>query len=268
MKIAILYTSFRQLAELKYFPRLFAKNRKLLDGADIVYHNNNRDFTPAQIQAALAPIGFKNLKVIYSPQQNVGGYPYGQFEAICDSYQALLDGGYDWVIHLHPDIFIIDENKLLAEIEKAEVAGADMLVCSTFGHKAPAYATDFFCFKPRSTPIAIFESYRAFLTTPIVVPLEYLFFNEIFRAGVKLHVAHRFLHGNYTRDIDQLGLWHEHNLRRIELYLQNPEHRWKTLTGTIFRKPNLALRVLRIWWQNRRKGLPQESLKAQLTRAS
>ena len=264
MTLAILYTSFRQLEELQLYPDMLNRNPHTSE-ADVIYHNNNPAFTTTQIEEALCKVPYKSLKIIHSPQKNAGGYPYGQFEAILDSWDILITKGYDWVIHLHPDIFLIDESKLLAEIDHATSSSADILVTATFGHTAPAYATDFFCFRPARVLKSLFESYLPLLKAPIVVPLEYLFYNEIFRAKLKTHVAVRFLHGHYHRDIDQLGLWHEHNLLRVRLYMQNPNSRWRTLPASIAKSPYRAFRIYLKYVRRRCRRESQDSIGAQLT---
>jgi hypothetical protein len=264
MRLAILYTSYRQWRELDYLPEMFRRLPVLPTSCDIIYHNNNSALAKDLMAEKLARIPCASMDFIYSPQKNEGGYPYGQFEAIDDAWHR-LECRFDWVIHLHPDVFVLREEPLLAAIREADHARADLLVTPTFGLRAPSFATDFFAFRPIPSVRPVFASYRNLAGTDIVVPLENLFFVEVHRARLKYVVAHRYAHGHYHRDIDQLGLWHEHNLIRMDLYLKKPWRRWLPTVGRCARRPYRSLRFILNWAGRKWKGVPQESLARQLT---
>jgi hypothetical protein len=263
MNLALLFTSYRQFEELDLQAEFMRRASRIPSSVPVIYHNNNGKLAPSAISEKLAKIPAVNIDFIHSPQKNAGGYPYGQFEAILDVWDKL--SGYDWVIHLHPDIFIVDESRLLEVIGQANRGGFAMVVTPTFGLKAPSFATDFFAFRPSGTPRGIFESFLPLQDAPIVVPLEDLFYIEVHRAGVKYMVAHRFAHGHYHRDIDQLGLWHEHDLNRVRAYLRRPGSRWPFTLRRCLSRPYLTLRYTLNWWNRRRQGIPQDSLPQQLT---
>jgi len=266
MKIAILYTSHRQWQELDYTPAFFERTERVKREVDVLFHCNNGEINETALCEKLAKIPAKSLHVRYSPQQNTGGYPYGQFEAIVDLWNHLDLTQWDWIIHFHPDIYIADERPLLAAIESAERDGKEMLLTKVFGHKSPTFGTDFFAFKPLPGFKAIFESYVPLLATPIVVPLEALFFIEVHRAGVKYIVAPRYRHGHYHRDFDGLGLWHEHNMRRIAAHLRKPSLRWWETMKQCLLQPTRAARTFAEWTGRSLYKIPQDSLAAQWTR--
>jgi hypothetical protein len=266
MKLAILYTSYRQFRELDFAPAFFERALRLREEADILFHCNNGTIDQAALREKLAKIPAKSLTVRFEPQQNTGGYPYGQFEAIRDLWNHVDLSQWDWIIHIHPDLFIADEKPLLAAIEKAEAGGKEMLVTKCFGHRSPTFATDFFAFKPLSKIRPVFDSYLPLLATPLVVPLEALFFIEVHRAGVAYDIALRFLHGHYHKDIDQLGVWHEHQLDRLPAYLRDPSGRWNITRKQAFLHPKLAARTFAEWIGRRLHKIPQEPLSKQLTR--
>jgi hypothetical protein len=140
-----------------------------------------------------------------------------------------------------------------------------MLVTPIFGLNHPSYATDFFAFRPSRVPRSIFESYRNFDGTNAIVPLENLFFIEVHCAGLNCLVTDRFTHGQYHRDIDLLGLWHEHNLRRVDLYLKRGWSRWLPTCLRCLRHPYLTMRFIMNWGDRKLRGLAQDSLAQQLT---
>ena len=141
-----------------------------------------------------------------------------------------------------------------------------MLLTKVFGHRSPTFGTDFFAFKPLPKFRSIFDSYLPLLRTPIVVPLEALFFIEVHRAGANYAIGQRYLHGHYHRDIDGLGLWHEHDLDRLAAYLRKPSSRWWYTLKQCFLHPIEALRSLVVWCGRQFRHLPQDSLAAQWSR--
>ncbi len=266
MKLAILYTSHRQWEELDFAPAFFARTTRLKLEADVLFHCNNADVSESAIREKVAQIPAKSVYVRYEPQQNTGGYPYGQFEAIRDLWNHLDLSQWDWIIHLHPDLFIADERPLLEAIEQAERDGKEMLLTKVMGHRSPTFATDLFAFKPLPKIRPIFDSYLPLLATPIVVPLEALFFIEIHRALAAYTVAGRFAHGHYHRDIDRLGVWHEHNMDRVAAYLRSPRSRWATTIKQCLLHPRKAARIKVEWIGRTLYRMPQDPLLQQLTR--
>jgi hypothetical protein len=259
MKIAILYTSYRQLAELDLTPEFYRRNQRLRTEIDIVYHCNNAGVSTAEIEAKWAKIPCKSLTLLHRPC-NAGGYAYGQFEAICDAWETLIAGGWDWVIQLHPDVFITDADRLLETVDEATKQGAGMIVSAVFGLKHPSYGTTFFAFRPDRVPKQVFGCWEDFAREPIIVPLEQLFFVEVHRQKIPVYSAMRYKSGTHFYDPDHLGLWHEHNLERVALYLQEPRLRWKVTRRRVLRHPLSALHTVRTWLKRRRQGVPLDSL--------
>jgi len=266
MKIAVLFTSHRQFPELDFHPAFFDRTTRLKKEADILFHCNNAVIDEAALRQKLEKIPARSVTLRYAPQENTGGYPYGQFEAISDMWRFASLQQWDWVIHLHPDLFIADERPLLAALEAAEADGKQLLVSKVFGHRAPSFATDCFAFKPLPHIQPIFDAYRPFLKTPIVVALETIFFIEVHRSGVPYVIAPRHRHGHYHRDIDGLGVWHEHDLRRVAAYLKSPSSRWWYTAEHCLRHPWTALRTVTQSIGRSIKGIPQDSLPAQWSR--
>ncbi len=263
MKIAILYTAYRQLRELDLTPEFFRRSPRLRSEIDIVYHCNNAKISTAEIQAKWDKIPCKSLTLLHRPC-NAGGYAYGQFESICDAWDTLVAGGWDWIIHLHPDLFVTDADRMLKTIDEATAQNAAMVVTPTFGANHPSYGTTFFAFRPDRVPKQVFCCWEDFAKEPIVVPLENLFFTEVHRQKVPLYTAMRFKSGMHFYDPDHLGLWHEHNLKRVALYLQSPELRWKETRKIVLMRPFSSVHTLRVWLR-RGGSKTQDSLAQYLT---
>ncbi len=266
MKLAILYTSHRQWEELDFAPAFYERTTRLRGQFDLLFHCNNPAINETELRAKLEKIPAKSLFVRVAPSKNLGGYVYGQFEAMSDTWDHVDLTQWDWIIHLHPDLFIADENKLLAAIEAADKAGAQVLVSHVFGLWQPAFASDCFAFKPVPAMRAAFDGYRPLLATPTRVPTETLLFIEIHRAGVKYFISDRFLHGHYHREIDRWGIWHEHDLRRVAAYLRKPSSRWWYTVGYSLRFPLQLGRILADWIRRKIYKRPQDGLPQLLSR--
>jgi hypothetical protein len=265
MRVAILFTAYRQLPELDLQAEFFRRSGRLRNDVDIVYHCNNASVSTEELKKKLDAIPCKSMTLLHHPC-NAGGYAYGQFESIVDAWDTVVAGGWDWVIHLHPDIFVVDDERLLAAIESAHAADADILVTRIFGNKAPAFATDFFAFRPGRTPKSVFASWEPFEKEPVIVPLENLYFVEVHKHRLETFVADRFKSGAYYQDPDHLGLWHEHKLNRAWAYLKRPNLRWRTTWWRLLRHPGSAIWTAFAWARRQRSGLQQDSMMKYLTR--
>jgi hypothetical protein len=264
VKIAILFTAYRQLPELDVIADLFGRAPRISSSVDVVYHCNNAGIATGAVQEKLDRVPCKSRTLIHQPT-NKGGYAYGQFEAICDAWETMIAGGWDWVIHVHPDVFIVDENKLLGVIEQADAAGAGGVFAHMAGNKHPSYSTDFFAFRPTAVPKAVFQSYECLLDEPVIVPLENLFFMEIHRVGVKPFVTQRFLSGQYHQDLDLIGLWHEHDLQRVRLFMEKPSKRWRRTVVRTMKRPGATAWAALSWLRRWRAGVKQDGLPKYLT---
>jgi hypothetical protein len=264
MRIAILFTAYRQFAELDLQSEFFRRSTRLKSEVDIVYHCNNASLPTHDLTKKLDTIPCKSMTLLHHPC-NDGGYAYGEFEAICDAWDTLIAGGWDWVIHLHPDVFVVDENRLLKALEAAEAASCAIVLTRVFGNQAPSFATDFFAFRPAETPRSVYSSWEAFRDEPVIVPLENLYFVEVVRHRLAAHIANRFKSGAYYQDPDHLGLWHEHKLHRAWDYLKRPSLRWRGTAWRMFHHPRAVAAVIRTWTRRQLSGVQQDSMMKYMT---
>jgi hypothetical protein len=263
MKICILITSHRQLRELEFIPRFFECHNYLREHAVIIYHTNNPEIPNLLIEDKLAKVSCNGLVVKRSTQNS--GYFYGNFEAIVDSYDLILEGNYDWVIKIHPDVFIVDEQPLLDCLRQSK--DVDFIATKMFGDASPAFSSDFFAFRPQSIPKSLFEIYLNFdrKTENLNIGEEYLLYFEIKRQNIKHLIVERFISGKYHRDIDLLGLWHEHNLERVSLYLKEKSFRWLITIQRCMTNPVSSILEITKYMIRKSKGRKQDSLGKQLT---
>jgi hypothetical protein len=274
MKLAILYTAYRQFDELDFAAEFLEQSRNIKN-SDLIYHCNNGEIKKETLAQKLEKLPCNNLYFIYNPKSNSGGYAYGQFEAICDAWDIIQRGEYDWIIHIHPDVFVVDEKLLLSALYQADKDGKSLVVTKNLGYNYPAFSTDFFAFRPKVIPKSVFESYKYLIPDGIPLssnpscstfPLECAFFFEIYRHKVSFHLANRFISGDYHRDIDCLGLWHEHNHKRVKRYFDHPSKRWSETIIRVFNRPRYSFSFVREWLWRTKNKLPRDPLAKMLTK--
>ena len=263
MNIVILITSHRQLRELDFIPEFFKRHNYLRENSSIIYHTNNPEIPVSLIQEKLSGIDCKDILVRSSVQNS--GYLYGNFEAIVDSYGLLLERNPDWVIKIHPDVFLVDELPLINLLKQAQDEGFPFVTSKMFGDSTPAFSADFFAFCPRLVPQSLFEIYQSYNGGTEKLGEEYLLFFEMKRQKIKHLVAERFFSGTYHRDIDALGLWHEHNLERVNLYLKNPSWRWLITAQRCLMSPTRSTSETLKYVKRKLKSEQQDSLLRRLT---
>ncbi len=269
MNIAILYTSYRQFEELD-FAAEFLQQTGYLKQCDIIYHNNNKSIDVDALNQKLSQLPCRKLRFIYNPVANSGGYLYGHLEAICDAMNAIEDGYYDWVIHLHPDVFIVNEELLLTTLKEASAQDKVLVVTRNFGSHSAAFGTDFFAFRPSETIRAVFQStlnsFSKMVAEKVAIMNETVLFHEVYHHQVPFYLAKRYVADVWHRDLDCLGLWHEHDMSRVRAYLENPSARWRRIPVRCLRKPKQALYIAKEWLQSYQSDQPNESLLKLLTK--
>jgi len=265
MRLLILFTSYRQIEELDYQAQFLRKCNFLSAHSDVLFHCNNRQIPIDSIQEKLKQLPVNNTQVIYGSNQ--GGYLRGQFQAIADTFTLGIFDSYDFVIHLHPDIFIVDEKPIVEIINSRLARQSDICVARIFGNSDPSFATDFFIFRPSIILAKLFSSYTDFdeiFESPL--PLERIFYQLIHKLNIKYLEVERFKLGRYFRDIDELGLWHEHRLLKVRLYFKSPQLRYILTVSDFFKNPKLSLAIFRDYILRKYKGEKQDNLLKLLSR--
>ena len=132
-KIVIIYTSHRQFEEIK-LSALLLQNTKTLRRYDLIFHCNKFDID-IKDYFELFPNPKKEL--IHTSKNT--GYRYGAHEALADMYEKYKN--YDFVIHLHSDVFIIHESGILKLLETYRNT-PDIFICTKNHSGGPFF--DFF----------------------------------------------------------------------------------------------------------------------------
>ena len=208
MKILLFITGHRQLKEYHYFNVLL---KRLTIDCDIYIYCNNPDIS-GEIVEYYQQFQQINKRLFITSLNN--GYTMGAIEAISESLNMGIFHGYDYVIHLHPDVFLTDDTYLLELLNKHLKNETVFLVNRCFPDDQEHFSVDFFIFKPKLLRINIFISE---LYTYKYSPEKYLFY-VLRKYNIMYQVVKRFNNDCwYPRRIDDhLKLYHEHDLTKVE----------------------------------------------------
>lgn len=263
MKIALLYTAFRQLDEIPLLKQFLDRAPTLRHACDVYYTSNNPELSEDLLRSRLEGTPCNQVYVKVLPTN--AGYYWGNLQAIAATHAELAARGYDWTIKLHPDVYIVDERPILAAMRQADATGDQLVVTRQFGDAFESFSLDFCCFKPMLLPTDFFDVYKQYLDVRGDPSDEQVFCQEAARRGVRALLIPRFPGGHWHRDIDSAGLWHEHALERVGAYLKSPSARWHHTRRRVITQPVRTFRVVGTWLRDRLLGRRKESLWQRLT---
>ena len=204
MKNLIFLTSHRQLDEI-YLYGEFLKKSNCLKEFDFLLHVNNPSL---DITDSYDNIPNKNKNFIITSKNC--GYSTGLHEAISDNFEIIKN--YDNVIHSHPDIFPINEQKILDIIHQNQ--DYSFIVNYSVAHEKEWMSTDLFIFKPKLFKENPFKDYMNNLNNMAE--------RSLYNIGKNFsHIyVKRFDNDHYDpRRVCMWGCLHEHNLNIVRGYL-------------------------------------------------
>ena len=213
MKILLFLNGHRQVKEYNYFNKFLQKLKTLNNICDIfIYCNNSnisedivkyyRDFT-------------QENKYLFITSQN-SGYRMGCIEGVSNGIEMGMFKDYDYVIHVHPDVFITDDIYLMEVLNNNINNDYVFFVTKSVPDDPSFFSFDFFIFKPKLLKKNIFiEELNSYEDTP-----EHYLSEMIKKNNINYLFIKRFNNNSwYPRRIDDnLKLWHEHDLQEIEKY--------------------------------------------------
>lgn len=212
-KTLIFITGYRHLTEYNYF-NLFLKNLKFKDHCDIFIYCNNQDISP-EIVNCYHQFEQKNKNLFITSLNS--GHRIGGVEALSQGFEMGIFKNYDYVIHLHPDVFITDDTPLLDILLKNKDNDNVFFITKSFMNEESMFSFDFFIFKPKliKTNIFINDLYKF-----EEYPEQYLR-NMIISNNIKYEFIKRYDNDYWEpRRIDNLKLYHEHDLEKVEIVLR------------------------------------------------
>jgi len=230
MKILLFYPSHRQLDEVKYSSAFFNKTAFLKKNSEVYLHCNNIEIDESALKENVKQFNCKSYITI---TEKNSGYLSGPSEAISDSYEMFLENEYDYVIHLHPDVYILNETKIVSALRANYDEDADFLV-----YELPKtvpwepgvirerqYAFDFFVFKPKEGN-NIFKNFDLYwYHYPRQAPERFLY-DMIHGNNCSYAILDRGPFGSmmegYRRgsDPEPFGIWHCHDNEKVRRYIE------------------------------------------------
>ena len=221
MKILLLYTSHRQIRELEISQFLYNHN-DLLKTCDVLLHCNNPNIDKTIVSNIMRGFDSPNTRSIFSSINS--GHHSGVAEAIDSVYNQLID--YDFVIHLHPDVFLMYTEKLQQLLDDSSIEDTDYIAWQMNKEYAmpvgrvrdTEYASDFFIFTPKKQN-NIFKHFKEYWRENPTSGCERFLGCQIHKHALNIKHLDRGLYGGMRAELEPFGIWHSHNLSQVEYFL-------------------------------------------------
>lgn len=215
MKLLLFITGHGQLKEYDYFNE-FLQKLKLNHLCDIHIYCNNPSIS-SDIVKYYHNFEQKNKYLTITSQNS--GYRTGGVEAVSQGFDMGLFSSYDYVIHIHPDVFITDDTYLLSVLNTHFTDDIAFFLTRSVPNDPKFASFDFFIFKPKILTTNIFkDELYTFTSSP-----EHYLYNMINKYNIPYIFIKRFENDTWhpRRIDDHLKLYHEHNLHMVQCLLQN-----------------------------------------------
>ena len=223
MKTLLLYTSHRQLEEVRLSSYFYNKS-DFLKQMDVILHCNNEKIDKQKLKQNFDLFDAPNKEIIFSNKNS--GHHSGVAQAIDSIYNKLLE--YDFVVHLHPDVLILDPANLQATLEKNYNSDADFIVWQIHktlgmphGHERNAeYASDFFIFRPKEENNIFKQHADYWKGNQGKSGCERFLFLMIDKFNLITSKLDRDPVGGMLLSPEPFGLWHCHKPHEAVLYIE------------------------------------------------
>ena len=212
--ILLLYTSHRQINECE-MSSIFLNKTKAIKNFDLIHRCNNIE-NGNKIKPFFEKYPNKNKELIITDKNF--GYWHGDIEALDDLYNKLKD--YDYVIQIHPDIYIVNEEPILELIKYYRYKDDVFIFTKSYPDDDTFLSFYFFIFKPILLNKNIFSEWKNEKDNKIGV--EKIMYKILNKNNIKYSLIKRFDNDFWSpRRIDTLGLWHEHENEKVIEYLRD-----------------------------------------------
>jgi hypothetical protein len=214
MKVLLFITGYRQLEEYKYFST-FLKTLKLNSICDVFIYCNNPEIYP-EIVHYYQGFDQKNKRLFITTRN--AGYMTGGVEAVSEGFEMGIFKDYDYVIHLHPDVFITGDKYLTEVLETHLEDDVAMFITKSIPDDPRFFSFDFFIFKPKFLRNIFKDELYVFKDGP-----EHYMYDMIMKHEVNYMFIDRFDNNNWKprRIDDHLKLYHEHDLDSVRQMLKD-----------------------------------------------
>lgn len=219
MKTLIFYTSHRQTWEIAMSGLFLARMSSLRD-IDVTIHCNCPKLF-SSVRLLSCAFNYTSRSSLILSRKNAG-YTYGHIEAIVDSFHYFTN--YDLIVHLHPDVFIVDERSFRNLLDGFLCDPARHLFYVSYMRNFHSpdntrYCTDFFAFRPDPKVADALARYSEDVGRNLNHPE--LFLARVIQEGslpCRIFKRTQWM-GEGPRCIEETGLWHEHNWKRVTKFL-------------------------------------------------
>jgi hypothetical protein len=217
MKVLILLTSHQQLEEVYLYGEFIKRFCPTIKTFDLLLHINKINIDISRVGNYFQGLPFEN-KTLLLTTKNVG-YTFGGIEAVTDCYDLCKD--YDYVIHSHPDVFITSDILLGKILEYFSYSDKVFLVNNAWAGDNKWMSFDFFIFKPKLLKHNIFSEWVNYVEQN-PAHIENVLFDLVTKYNIPYQYINRYDTGHWApRRVDMIGLYHEHDLDKVRLYLNN-----------------------------------------------
>lgn len=214
MKVLLFITGYRHLEEYNYFS-IFLKQLRLNNICDIFIYCNNPDIQNTIINY-YQNFDQTNKRLLITTLNS--GIRIGGVEAVSQGIEMGIFKEYDYVIHLHPDVFITDDLYLTDILLNNLHNDIVFFITKSWYPNPKFFSFDFFIFKPKLLKKNIFiDELYSFTDCP-----EHYLHDMIVNNNIKYTFIKRFDNDNcFPRRIDEnLKLYHEHDMDNIKNLLK------------------------------------------------
>jgi len=218
MKVLLFLTSHKQLEEVYLYSEFLRRYCKTLVTFDFILHVNNINIDISKIGNYFQTIPNQNKQLILTSKNK--GYTFGHMEACADYFDYFKE--YDYVIHTHPDVFITSEETLLKILELFFHNNIQFIVNNSIANDNKFMSTDFIIFRPKLLVKNIFKDFEKYYGkyNPDTGGSENALFDILNDNNINYFFIKRFDNDHWEpRRVDMIGLWHEHNLNKVNEYL-------------------------------------------------
>jgi len=213
MKVLIFITGYRHLEEYNYFSK-FLNMLQLKNIANIFIYCNNPHIS-SEIVKYYQQFQQTNKHLFITSLNN--GHRTGGVEAVSQAIDMGIFQEYDYVIHVHPDVFITDDaylTKVMLENLENDIV---FFITKSDPNDPTFFSFDFFMFKPKLLKTNIFsEGLYSFQECP-----EHYLHNMIMKNNIPYTLIQRYNNNTwYPRRVDDhLKMYHEHDLTKVQALL-------------------------------------------------
>lgn len=193
------------------FPKVLQEAHVLLSINGGTHYHHNR------MEACLGQ--FPNTAKRVSITPNNTGHRMGAVQAVDAEFTYGHLHGYDWVVHMHADTYIVEPSHLINALKNKSAS----VIASAFSCQAApnpkVFHFDFFAFRPDRVRNSSFRQWNSFGGLALNYLLDVAFAPQVARGEVM------FVPGTGPAPpcqggVNPFGIWHEHHLPTVLHYWQ------------------------------------------------